>query len=84
MAGGSGDSKPGGVRRRHVIVGAGPAGMAAVEAIREIEGAAPEITVVSAEPAYSRMALPYWISGRIGEEQMALADPHQLVHGGHE
>lgn len=78
MATGAGDSKPGGGRRHHVIVGAGPAGMAAVEAIREVEGAAPEITVVSAEPAYSRMALPYWISGRIGEEQLALADAATL------
>jgi NAD(P)H-nitrite reductase large subunit len=51
---------------RHVILGAGPAGVSAAEIIRVTEPDA-EIKLIGAEPEppYSRMALPYLLSGRI-------------------
>jgi len=53
----------------HVIVGAGPAGVTAAETIRELEPEA-TITLVGDEPEapYSRMAIPYLLIGKIGEE----------------
>jgi NAD(P)H-nitrite reductase large subunit len=59
--------------RRHVIIGGGPAGVFAVETIR---GLAPddEITLVSDEPAYSRMVLPYFMAGEIPEEHVFTGD----------
>ncbi len=55
--------------KRHVIIGGGPAGMFAIETIRDL---APqdEITLVSDEPAYSRMVLPYFMAGEIPEEHV--------------
>ncbi|HJV67716.1 NAD(P)/FAD-dependent oxidoreductase [Ideonella sp.] len=54
---------------KHVILGAGPAGVIAAETIRKH---APNdvITVVGDEPElpYSRMAIPYLLMGHIGEE----------------
>ncbi|MBI4589018.1 MAG: NAD(P)/FAD-dependent oxidoreductase [Candidatus Rokubacteria bacterium] len=52
--------------RRHVVVGGGPAGIFAIETIRNL---APDddITLVSDEPAYSRMVLPYFMAGEIPE-----------------
>ena len=54
---------------KHVILGNGPAGVIAAETIRKL---APrdEIVLVGdePEPPYSRMAIPYLLSGRIGEE----------------
>ncbi len=53
---------------RHVIVGAGPAGVIAAETLRAVQ---PESEVVllgdEPEPPYSRMALPYYLSGKIDE-----------------
>ena len=53
----------------HVIVGAGPAGVTAAEIIRELE---PEATITlvgdEPEPPYSRMAIPYLLVGKVGEE----------------
>ncbi len=53
----------------HVIVGAGPAGVTAAETIRELD---PEVTITlvgdEPEPPYSRMAIPYMLIGRVGEE----------------
>lgn len=53
----------------HVIVGCGPAGVIAAETLREH---APEsgITLLGDEPEapYSRMALPYLLTGRIAED----------------
>jgi NAD(P)H-nitrite reductase large subunit len=53
---------------KHVILGNGPAGVIAAESIRKYAGA-DEITLVGdePEPPYSRMAIPYLLSGRIGE-----------------
>lgn len=52
--------------KEHVIIGGGPAGMYAIETIREYDKDSP-ITLVCDEPAYSRMSLPYYIAGNIPE-----------------
>lgn len=54
---------------KYVLIGAGPAGVQAAEAIRQ-EDPAGEITLVSGEPGqpYARMAIPYILTGRITEE----------------
>lgn len=53
---------------RYVIVGAGPAGVIAAETLRKVD---PEGDIVllggEPEPPYSRMAIPYYLSGGIGE-----------------
>jgi len=56
------------VVRTYVLIGAGPAGVQAAEALRQEDGAG-EITLLSGEPGepYSRMAIPYILSGRIDE-----------------
>jgi NAD(P)H-nitrite reductase large subunit len=59
---------------RHVIIGGGPAAINAVETIRDIDNGASRITLVSDEPAYARMVLPYWLAGRIPEQQVFTAD----------
>jgi len=53
---------------RHVIIGAGPAGVIAAEALRKLNPAA-SVTLVGdeQEPPYSRMALPYYLSNKINE-----------------
>jgi NAD(P)H-nitrite reductase large subunit len=54
---------------KHVVIGAGPAGVRAVETLREQDAGA-SITLVSGEPGqpYARMAIPYILAGRIGED----------------
>jgi phenylglyoxylate dehydrogenase epsilon subunit len=58
---------------RHVIVGAGTAGISAVEAIRK-SPSADCITMISAESdaPYSPTVLPHLLAGRIGERDVAL------------
>ncbi len=53
---------------RHVILGAGPAGVIAAETIRK-HAPADEIVIVGdePEPPYSRMAIPYLLMGQVGE-----------------
>jgi NAD(P)H-nitrite reductase large subunit len=53
---------------RHIILGAGPAGVIAAETIRK-HAPRDEIYLVGDEPEapYSRMAIPYLLIGRIGE-----------------
>jgi NAD(P)H-nitrite reductase large subunit len=53
---------------RHVIIGAGPAGVIAAETLRKLDRDA-AITIVGAEkePPYSRMALPYLLINKIAE-----------------
>jgi len=53
----------------HVVIGAGPAGVTACEHLRKLDPGA-EITLVGdeAEPPYSRMAIPYLLVDKIGEE----------------
>jgi NAD(P)H-nitrite reductase large subunit len=54
---------------RHVILGAGPAGVIAAETIRKHKPL-DEITIVGdeKEPPYSRMAIPYLLMGNIDEK----------------
>ncbi|WP_119288800.1 NAD(P)/FAD-dependent oxidoreductase [Azohydromonas sediminis] len=54
---------------KHVILGAGPAGVIAAETIRK-HAPHDEILIVGDEPEvpYSRMAIPYLLIGNIGEE----------------
>ena len=53
---------------RHVIIGAGPAGVVAAETLRRHDPSS-EIVVLGdeSEPPYSRMALPYLLAGNVGE-----------------
>jgi len=53
---------------KHVIIGAGPAGVRAAEALRQTDPNG-DITLVSGEPGepYARMAIPYILTGRIDE-----------------
>ncbi len=54
---------------KHVILGAGPAGVIAAETIRK-HAPNDEILIIGdeAEPPYSRMAIPYLLVGKIDEE----------------
>src|SRR5512134_3131861 len=54
---------------KHVILGAGPAGVIAAETLRK-QAPADSVTLIGDEPEapYSRMAIPYLLSGKIGEE----------------
>ncbi len=58
----------------HVLIGGGPAAINAIETIREYDGGASQITLVSDEPAYSRMVLPYYLADRIPLKQVFTAD----------
>jgi NAD(P)H-nitrite reductase large subunit len=53
---------------KHVILGAGPAGVIAAETLRK-HAPNDEIVIVGDEPEapYSRMAIPYLLTGKIGE-----------------
>ena len=53
----------------HVVIGAGPAGVTAVETLRKHAPDA-EITLIGGEPEppYSRMAIPYLLEGKIAEQ----------------
>jgi len=53
---------------KHLILGAGPAGVIAAETIRR-HAPADEILIVGdePEPPYSRMAIPYLLDGQVGE-----------------
>ena len=54
---------------KHIIIGNGPAGVVAAETLRKADPKA-EIILVGdePEPPYSRMAIPYFLMGNIGEE----------------
>lgn len=56
---------------RHVIVGNGPAGWAAAEAIRQLDATA-QITIISAEGPdfYSRPGLAYLLTGAVPEKML--------------
>ena len=61
--------------RRHIVIGGGPAGIFAIETIRDL---APDdkIILISDEPAYSRMVLPYFMAGEIPEEHVLTGKDH--------
>ncbi|MDA1000303.1 MAG: FAD-dependent oxidoreductase [bacterium] len=65
--------------KRHVIVGGGTAGWNAITTIREIDGGASEIVLVSRETPYARMVLPYYLAGEIGESQVYTATAARLA-----
>ena len=54
---------------KHVIIGAGAAGMSAAEHLRKLDPVA-SITVLDGEGEgpYARMAIPYLLSNQIGED----------------
>lgn len=54
---------------QHIIIGAGPAGVAAAETIRARDADA-AVTLISHEPAYSRMVLPYYLAKEIPEKHV--------------
>jgi NAD(P)H-nitrite reductase large subunit len=58
---------------RHVLVGAGPASLNALETLRSLDPAA-EITLICDEPPYSRMVLPYLLAGSIEEQAVRTGD----------
>ena len=58
----------------HVIIGGGPVATNAMETIRSFDGGSSQITLISDEPAHSRMALPYWLSQQIPREHTHTAD----------
>jgi NADPH-dependent 2,4-dienoyl-CoA reductase/sulfur reductase-like enzyme len=54
---------------QHLIIGAGPAGVLAAETLRHQDpGSSIAIIGDEPEPPYSRMALPYYLTGRIKED----------------
>src|SRR5206468_1265892 len=59
---------------KHLIIGAGPAAINAIETIRDIDGGASQITLVCDEPAYARMVLPYFLADRIPRQQVFTVD----------
>jgi len=62
---------------RYVVLGAGVAGLNAIQTIRRFDPGG-TIALVSAEPAYSRMALPYSVAGAISAEHLATAPEQSL------
>jgi len=54
---------------RHLIIGAGPAGINAAETLRAIDPEC-EIALVCDEPAYARMVLPYYLEGKVEERAL--------------
>jgi NADPH-dependent 2,4-dienoyl-CoA reductase/sulfur reductase-like enzyme len=58
----------------HVILGGGPAGIHAVETIRQIDEAA-DVTLVCDEAPCARMVLPYHLAGSIEAGTMFTTDP---------
>lgn len=53
---------------KHLIIGAGPAGVIAAETLRKVDPSS-DVTIVGDEPEapYSRMAIPYVLIGNIDE-----------------
>ena len=64
---------------RHLIIGGGTAGLNAIRTIREEDGGASEITLVSMERPYSRMVLPYYLGETISESHVFTATPASLA-----
>ncbi|TVO70070.1 NAD(P)/FAD-dependent oxidoreductase [Sedimenticola selenatireducens] len=64
---------------RYVVIGAGPAGVTAVETLR-VEDPQGEVILIGGEPepAYSRMAIPYLLSNKIEEQGTYLR--HDAAH----
>ncbi|MDD5247736.1 MAG: FAD-dependent oxidoreductase [Rhodocyclaceae bacterium] len=69
---------------KHVIIGNGPAGVVAAENLRRFDPQA-DITLIGEEPEapYSRMAIPYFLTGSIADHGTHLrkAGDHYARHG---
>lgn len=63
--------------KRHVILGAGTAGINCIRTLRQ-QGDTGTITLVAAERPYSRMVLPYYLEQGISESHATTATPAQL------
>lgn len=61
--------------KQHLILGAGPAALNALETIRLYDNGASRITVVCDEPPYARTALPQYLAGRLPQPQLLVGDP---------
>ena len=59
--------------KHNLIIGGGPAATNALETIREFDADA-AITLICDEPTHSRMALPYWLAGKIPEKHTHTGD----------
>ena len=61
---------------KHLIIGAGPAGVIAAETLRKAD---PDATIAiigdEPEPPYSRMAIPYYLINNVDESGTYLRDP---------
>src|SRR5258705_6122308 len=64
---------------RHLIIGGGTAGLNEIRTIREEDGGASEITLVTAERPYPRMFLPYSLGASIAESHVYTATPASLA-----
>ena len=62
---------------KHVIIGNGPAGLVAAETLRRLQPDA-EIALIGdeSEPPYSRMAIPYFLIGKIADTGTHLRKSH--------
>ncbi len=62
---------------KHVIIGNGPTGLVAAETLRRLQPEA-EIALIGdeAEPPYSRMAIPYFLTGAIADSGTHLRKTH--------
>ena len=62
---------------KHVIIGNGPAGLVAAETLRHLQPDA-EIALIGdeSEPPYSRMAIPYFLIGKIADSGTHLRKAH--------
>jgi NAD(P)H-nitrite reductase large subunit len=58
---------------RYVILGAGPAGLNALETLRALDSGG-RITLVCDEPPYARMVLPYLLGGSVQESALQTGD----------
>jgi NADPH-dependent 2,4-dienoyl-CoA reductase/sulfur reductase-like enzyme len=70
---------------KHVILGAGPAGVIAAETLRK-HAPHDEIVLIGDEPEapYSRMAIPYLLIGNIGEAAPTCATPATTSRAAHQ
>jgi NAD(P)H-nitrite reductase large subunit len=68
------------IMTHHVIIGNGPAAINAIETIRDFDGGAAQITLVSDEPAYSRMVLPYYLANQIPQGAVFTGDDAYFSH----
>jgi NAD(P)H-nitrite reductase large subunit len=62
---------------KNVIIGGGPAGMNAIETIRNFDSSSP-ITLISDEQSYARNALPRFLAKEISETQLRLGSDGSL------